>query len=283
MIKKISLSTILIQPKFLPFMGLLLGLFVCIVDAVIDVYMLGEEQDLVSNILMPNDIDELWMRFLVVAVFLMMGFFSKFVLIKNIKLDSKILAYQKELEETVEQRTRELLSKTRELELLASTDPLTGLYNRRKFDGVLELEMRRFQRYKKPLCLFLLDIDHFKLINDEYGHDVGDEVLIELSKVLLAEVRKSDSIARWGGEEFMLLGIELEQRQAYLLAEKLRKCINQRIFQFIGKLTVSIGVTQIKEGDTPEVIQKRVDQSLYAAKNNGRDCVVCFNEVDKVA
>ena len=131
--------------------------------------------------------------------------------------------------------------------------------------------------------LFLIDIDHFKLINDTYGHDVGDEVLIELAKVLRAGVRISDVVSRWGGEEFMLLGIELDQPQACLLAEKLRKFINQRNFQFVGKITVSIGVAQIVENETPEALQKRVDQALYAAKDNGRDCVVSFNEMDKVA
>lgn len=282
-IEKIPLPTIVIQPMFMPFIGLLFGLFIWFLDAVIDVYVLGEEQDLVSNILRPDELSELWMRILVVAVFLVMGFFSRYVLLKHIKLDLMLLEYQKKLEETVELRTSELLSKTTELEFLASTDPLTGLYNRRKFDGLFEQEIRRFKRYRKPLCLFLIDIDHFKLINDEYGHDVGDEVLIELAKVLRAGVRISDVVARWGGEEFMLLGIELDQSRAKLLAEKLRKFINQRNFQFVGKITVSIGIAQIRDDESPEAIQKRVDQALYAAKDNGRDCIVSFAEMDKVA
>lgn len=274
---------IAIPPIVMPIMGLAFGLLAWVADAVIDVYVLDEEQELLVNILLPDESTELWMRTLVVIVFLFMGFISRHILLKHIELDRVLLEYQKKLEQMVEQRTHELLSKTEQLEVLASTDPLTGLSNRRKFNGLLDHEIKRFERYEQSLCLILIDIDHFKTINDTYGHDVGDKVIVEMANVLETGVRRSDCVARWGGEEFILLNIELDEKQAYKVAEKLRALINKTSFETVGKITVSIGVTQIKPKDDAELILKRVDRALYAAKNNGRDCVVSFADVEKAA
>ena len=156
----------------MPLMGLMFGLLVWVADAFVDVYVIGGEQDLVSNIMMPDELTELWMRTLVVVVFLIMGFFSQRLLRKHVKLDRALRDYQKNLEEMVGKRTRELADKTRQLEILETTDSLTGLFNRRKFKSILEHEMNRFERYESPLCLLLVDIDRFKAINDAHGHDV---------------------------------------------------------------------------------------------------------------
>lgn len=282
-IKQEQYTAVAIPPIIMPLMGLMFGLLVWVADAFVDVYVLGEEQDLVSNILMPDELTELWMRTLVVVVFLIMGFFSQHLLRKHAKLDRALLEYQKKLEEMVDERTRKLVSKTKELEVLATTDSLTGLFNRRKFNSILEHEMKRFARYEQPLCLLLVDIDRFKSINDDYGHDVGDKAIIELANILNTGVRRSDCVARWGGEEFLLLNIEIDEQQAYQVAEKLRKEISQTNFKTVGKLSVSIGVAPIKDKDSAESLLKRVDQALYAAKNNGRDRVVCFSEVQKAA
>ena len=278
-----QIMPVAVKPLMMPLIALMMGLFVWLADAIIDVYWLGEEQDLLTNILMPDEASELWMRVLVVAVFVIMGLHSRFVLIKHIKLDSILLDYQQKLEATVELRTRELINKTEELEMLASTDPLTGLYNRRKFNHVLKSEMSRFQRYGQPLCLLLADIDNFKLINDTHGHDVGDDVLTAFAILFNQNVRETDSVARWGGEEFMVLTIESDLPKAKIVAEKLVKAIREMDFSVVGKVTASIGVTVIEAGDSIETLSKRADQALYTAKNKGRDCVVCYESSNKLS
>ena len=278
-IKQEQHTAVAIPPIVMPLMGLMFGLLVWVADAFVDVYVLGEEQDLVSNIMMPDEFTELWMRTLVVVVFLIMGFFSQRLLRKHVKLDRALRDYQKNLEEMVGKRTRELADKTRQLEILETTDSLTGLYNRRKFNSILEHEMNRFERYESPLCLLLVDIDRFKAINDAHGHDVGDQVIIQLANILKTGVRRSDCVSRWGGEEFLLMNIEISEQQACQVAEKLRIEIGQTDFETVGKLSVSIGVAQIKGKDSAESLLKRVDQALHSAKNNGRDRVASFTEV----
>lgn len=161
-----------------------------------------------------------------------------------------------------------------ELEKLASTDYLTGLYNRFKFEELFAQELTRCKRYGKALSIIMFDIDYFKKINDTYGHDAGDTVLKEISKLVKSHIRQSDILARWGGEEFMVLTPEVDLESAYLLAEKLRKAVDNFKFTIVGHVTCSIGVTQLGEDENCTTLCQRVDEALYEAKGSGRNCTV---------
>ncbi|MDY6852349.1 MAG: diguanylate cyclase [Thermodesulfobacteriota bacterium] len=162
----------------------------------------------------------------------------------------------------------------RGLEDQASTDPLTGVLNRRKFMALLRDEERRISEGGLGFSLIMFDIDHFKSINDRYGHDVGDSVLREITNVAQNNVRGTDRLCRWGGEEFMVLAAESDVRRARRVAERLRRKIEA--FDFTGVptvLTSSFGVAQYTPGEDLEVFIKRVDEALYKAKQGGRNRV----------
>jgi diguanylate cyclase (GGDEF)-like protein/PAS domain S-box-containing protein len=160
-----------------------------------------------------------------------------------------------------------------ELHRQATTDALTGVYNRQKFMEELEAELDKFRRYNNTFTVIMVDIDHFKEINDTYGHDTGDKILKELSRLMNSSIRKTDLFARWGGEEFMILSPSLSYENAIVFAEKIRGYVESFVFDDINHLTVSIGITVPKEEDTFEKILKRVDKALYYSKNNGRNQV----------
>jgi len=161
-----------------------------------------------------------------------------------------------------------------ELKRLATTDKLTGLMNRLKFEEILEGERERCRRYDRPLSLVMFDIDHFKGINDTFGHDVGDEVLARIAELVRRNLRDSDQVARWGGEEFMLLAPETELDGARRIAEKLRFAIASHVFPGVGHVTSSFGVTELQGDESVKRLIKRTDNHLYDAKEIGRDCVV---------
>ncbi len=159
------------------------------------------------------------------------------------------------------------------LKLLATTDALTGIYNRYKMNEEIALEIKKARRYKKRFALIMFDIDFFKVINDTYGHDVGDNVLEELAKIVQKSIRETDSFGRWGGEEFMILARNIEEAEALKLAEKIRQKVEGHYFRDKVEITISLGVTLFSEGDNKEALLKRVDKALYKAKNNGRNRV----------
>lgn len=178
----------------------------------------------------------------------------------------------KELEE--HKRTSEKLKIVNaELERSASTDQLTNLWNRRYFISKAEQELDRSRRNKYPLSLLLLDIDHFKKVNDIYGHQTGDQVLIEFATLLRENIRSFDSLARWGGEEFLILAPHLRANNAILYADRLCQLIAQYTFQEAGEITTSIGVAELTSSDTLDSLIKKVDNALYRAKENGRNRV----------
>ncbi len=159
----------------------------------------------------------------------------------------------------------------KEIETIASTDKLTGIYNRYKFEELFILEIERARRFGKPLALIMLDIDHFKRVNDTYGHDVGDKVLMHLAKVVQESIRKLDIFARWGGEEFLILAPNTDADQVLILAEKLRAAVESSDFPTVKNITVSLGVTILQEEDNFDELFKRADQALYNSKNKGRN------------
>jgi diguanylate cyclase (GGDEF)-like protein len=159
------------------------------------------------------------------------------------------------------------------LSFQATTDPLTGVSNRLKFNQALASEMLRSERYQTPLSLVLYDIDLFKVINDTHGHQVGDNVLTQMSKVVASNLRGVDVFARWGGEEFAIMIPNCDSRVAYQAAERLRTAIEQVAFDLVGRVTCSFGVAQYMDGDTAATLILRADNALYRAKVNGRNRV----------
>jgi len=160
-----------------------------------------------------------------------------------------------------------------ELDRLASTDKLTGAWNRRRFEETIETEMDRLRRYGNRLSLMILDVDHFKNINDQYGHAVGDQVLVDLSDTIRSSLRSSDSLTRWGGEEFVILCPNTTLSIVSKLAERLRKKIVTVNFQQVGSITVSFGAAECGPSETWEQWLHRADEALYLAKSSGRDQV----------
>ncbi|HET6496010.1 MAG TPA: GGDEF domain-containing protein [Thermoleophilia bacterium] len=138
------------------------------------------------------------------------------------------------------------------LEELATTDALTGAYNRRKFNDLTLSEVERVRRYGHPLSLLILDIDHFKRVNDRHGHESGDEVLVVFAGLIRAGIRATDRLARWGGEEFVVLSPDVTLEGEAELAERLRAALAAHDHASVGKVTASFGVAQHRPGETPD-------------------------------
>jgi diguanylate cyclase (GGDEF)-like protein/PAS domain S-box-containing protein len=160
-----------------------------------------------------------------------------------------------------------------ELERLATHDRLTGIYNRAKLYELLELAQAEHQRYGTPFSVVMLDLDHFKAINDRYGHHQGDAALQEITRRMGTVLRETDHLGRWGGEEFLILATRTHQEGAARLAERIRQQVRSEPFAGIGAVTVSLGVAEIAPGETLEHLEERADRALYAAKDRGRDTV----------
>ena len=163
------------------------------------------------------------------------------------------------------------------LEDLSVKDKLTGIFNRRKIDEVINYEIEVAKRHSRTLSMIFIDIDHFKRVNDTFGHQSGDAVLKKLAKIVSHNIRKSDAFGRYGGEEFIIICPETTANKAYILAEKLRQSVSDYRFDDVEHITISLGVAQLQEGDTTEMIIKKADLALYEAKNSGRDKVVIFS------
>ncbi|MDR3591787.1 MAG: GGDEF domain-containing protein [Negativicutes bacterium] len=159
----------------------------------------------------------------------------------------------------------------RQLDLFAAVDPLTGLLNRRSFCKVLEIEYRQQTRAKSGLCLAIIDIDNFKTVNDRYGHNIGDTVLKNLSAVLARNIRAYDTIARWGGDEFVLLLPHTEIAGARVVVERIKQAVTQT--EWDQNLTVSVGLVAVSENADLEQVLAVADQALYRAKQK-RNSVV---------
>lgn len=187
----------------------------------------------------------------------------------------QLLKLNQELEAKVQERTRELEHKNRELERLATFDQLTGLVNRAKLDEVLTAELIRSNRYGNSLGLIMVDIDHFKAVNDTHGHQVGDQVLQLFAEQLRHGVRDADVPGRWGGEEFLVICPESDQHGVLALAQSLRERVQSCEVEGVGKKTASFGVTVFEKKDTIETIIRRADKALYIAKEAGRNRVEC--------
>ncbi|MDR2947524.1 MAG: GGDEF domain-containing protein, partial [Candidatus Adiutrix sp.] len=173
--------------------------------------------------------------------------------------------------------------KKRDMETLALTDSLTGLYNRRYFDRRLGEELKRAERYGSPLALIMIDFDHFKEVNDLFGHLVGDEVLVTASRILSRGLRDVDALVRWGGEEFMIImpetGVETSLKAAVRLHALIGEAQEWRSLAPGLAVTVSMGLVNIPWAEGPlsaNQVLSMLDQALYKAKNNGRNQIIRY-------
>jgi diguanylate cyclase (GGDEF)-like protein/PAS domain S-box-containing protein len=160
-----------------------------------------------------------------------------------------------------------------EMHILATTDTLTHVFNRIKYTELMQREIERARRYDHPLSMIMFDIDHFKRVNDTYGHMVGDYVLCTLAQLVKENLRETDFLVRWGGEEFVIIAPETDLRKAGNLAERIRQASESYQFDKVGRITVSFGVAEFHKDDTEDVLIKRVDDAMYMAKKKGRNRV----------
>ncbi len=186
----------------------------------------------------------------------------------DLQVKKRTLQLEKEIAERIKLEEK--------LKLMATTDHLTGILNRRAFEDVFTRERNMACRYNEPLSLVFLDIDHFKKVNDTYGHDVGDQVLQEVVKISMEQIRQVDTLARWGGEEFILIMPKTSLRVAKIIAERLRSAVENHRFTIPSKITLSLGVSQFHQSDSEDTLIKRADTALSQAKESGRNRVAAI-------
>lgn len=184
---------------------------------------------------------------------------------------ASIVIYRKFKNEFINQKTIE--EKNKKLKEISDKDRLTGIYNRRKLEEILKEIYNKAQRYNKVFSIILLDLDHFKKVNDNYGHQAGDKVLKEVSSLLLEKIRKVDYCGRWGGEEFLIILPETDLESAVILAKRLRGEIENYKFTKVEKITSSFGVSAYSNNKDIKDIIKAADDALYKAKDEGRNRV----------
>lgn len=180
----------------------------------------------------------------------------------------------KEIQSQLAEAHAMMALQNKKLEHISNTDPLTGLANRLRLDKAMQSEKVRAHQQGKPLSIIMTDIDHFKSVNDTYGHTTGDMVLKKISSILASSVRKEDIPGRWGGEEFLIIMRDTDIMGATQMAEGLRRQIEAQTFPKIGRKTASFGVAQLRKDDTLITFVNRADAALYKAKEAGRNKVV---------
>jgi len=199
---------------------------------------------------------------------------SDFV-IKPVRLEELLLRLKRVLKER--ELTKERVRMMKKLQKLAVTDGLTKLYNSRSFYSQLETEVDRFNRYKHPLALLLLDLDHFKEYNDSYGHLEGDKILVRFSQIIKSCLRTNDSAYRYGGEEFTVILPETAGPEANTVAQRIRSSLEAERFSPGNgqdvQITISIGVTEYQEKEELSTFIQRADKAMYVSKQNGRNKV----------
>lgn len=192
---------------------------------------------------------------------------------RDISEHKRLVLELQQAKDDAEKANAALRQANAELAKVATTDALTGVWNRRHFLTMCKNFQSQADRHGHPLSLLLLDIDHFKNINDSYGHPTGDAVLVELAQRIQSVVRANDVFARWGGEEFVVLSPCCSMDDVMRLAEKLRVLVEGRPFAEVGRVTISLGAAQLQDNESLESLFKRVDLALYEAKAAGRNTV----------
>jgi len=202
-----------------------------------------------------------------------LGIFVIFLGYRIASLNNQVRSQKKRESELLE--INSLLDvRSKQLEDKSKTDSLTGAFNRQGIEEAIRVGLWEWRSQKKPLSLVLIDIDHFKNINDTYGHATGDHVLSALSNIVKQHIRTNDLFARWGGEEFVLLCRDTRIEQANLIAEKIRELIEHFEFKDNLQVTASFGVATLNANETLEQLFNHADKALYEAKHQGRNRVV---------
>jgi diguanylate cyclase (GGDEF)-like protein/PAS domain S-box-containing protein len=192
------------------------------------------------------------------------------------ELEMRIRERTTDLAETNELLLGEIAERKRveeKLRELSERDPLTMIYNRRKLLELLGIEVEKAKRYSRPLSIIMLDIDHFKKVNDNYGHTTGDIVLKTITNIVGSVIRQVDIFARYGGEEFIVLSPETSIEGALVLAEKIRVAVGQYSYPAVGNVTISAGVAELLDKDSGAALITKADEALYVAKKGGRNRV----------
>ena len=167
---------------------------------------------------------------------------------------------------------KELSFKNNELEKLYVTDKLTGIYNRHKLDITLEYEESIYDRYNQSFGIILIDIDDFKYVNDTYGHLAGDKVLIEIASILKRNIRKTDTLGRWGGDEFLIIVPQSNKEDLFELTKKLKDYIKNHDFKLSKQITASFGLSLYEKN--LNTLFKNTDDALYQVKRNGKNNIL---------
>ena len=199
------------------------------------------------------------------------------------ELDTRVRERTADLAEANELLMAEIAERKRaeeKLRELSEKDHLTMIFNRRKFFEILGAEVAKAKRYGRPLSIIMLDIDHFKNVNDTYGHNIGDIVLKTTTNAVSSVIREVDIFARYGGEEFMVLSPETGIKGALVLAEKIRGAVEKHSYPAVGSITISAGVVELSGEDSAGALIKKADEALYLAKNRGRNRVETIERPD---
>jgi len=277
----IGMSTIRLSPKLAIFTGLLSVvsyLFITVLAVYSGTIELGTitEGFTSTKVSMANIIIKLVFLSAFVGVVIYISTFFHVIVDKAVK--KELLEKQNRQLVSVLGRLRktksELAAKNRELAILSELDPLTELYNRRKIDLLLEENFKSYKAVPESLAIIILDIDHFKKVNDAFGHQVGDEVIKNVANLLSFNVRANDSVGRWGGEEFLIVCADvIDKQEIEIMAERLRSVIAKNDFGIKQELTCSFGISFLKENDSIYKLLKRADDALYQSKHKGRNMV----------
>lgn len=275
-----------LKPEVLPILGSVFACLYWFIDSAIDTFIFKSQRLYIEDLLRPDSI-ELLARCQVVILMISLSVVAMILLRKQQKISEQLLDSKNELEIVVDERTNDLRIKNiilekeirdrmrieKELVELATADPLTGVFNRRKLNNELQTEVNRNLRYNNDLSLIIFDIDKFKHINDKFGHNNGDEILKDFTKLISENIRVNDVFARWGGDEFTILLPETNLQTASRIADNLRILAEDYQYPFVGHVTASFGVTQFLKGDNEATFINRADEALYLAKENGRNNV----------
>ena len=242
--------------------GLVTAFLFWIFYATLDSYLFTPDKTFLEAVFV-DDSTELAMRSLVIVIIIGFAIYADRAIDKHKHM-------QHTLEAEIERRKR--LEKS--LRQTANTDPLTSVYNRRRFYKLLRYEMNRVERYGGTFSIILCDLDHFKEINDRFGHHTGDTALKGFCDTVKSHIRRIDSLARLGGEEFVVLTPNTTAAEATVKAEKLRKLARGHIIEGKKNLSVSVGVAEYQVGDDSDSLLVRADRAMYQAKARGRNRVV---------
>lgn len=265
--------------------GVAMAVAAWFIDAYVDSAFFEPETDFWQSLLRPNG-HEIWMRSFLSVALIGLGASAAYLLRRHESAEQELdynrvllEKFAKDLETQNAALLREIgQRKEAELKLakLATTDPLTGINNRRKFDETLQDEIKREARYMRGLALIILDIDHFKKINDSYGHQAGDQALVHLSKVTRQLLRPSDSLGRWGGEEFLIMLPNTDLAEAEKVMQRLQRELTKTFFLHENErvlITFSAGVAERQTAEERDAWIRRADQAMYRAKTKGRNRV----------